>query len=78
MDRGYVRSNQSVTGTADRTGSQHLLAAADGSDVQTVVNRATRLEFQDGKRGGVQAEVSWAWHHSQPLIGFLEGGVSVA
>ena len=36
--------------TAGKSWKEHLLAAADGTGAQTVVNFVSRLEFQDGKR----------------------------
>ncbi|CAE7433851.1 unnamed protein product, partial [Symbiodinium sp. CCMP2592] len=51
LDRGYFSGmNRRTVGRRDRQWKDHLLAAADGSDVNTVLNFVSRLEFQDGKR----------------------------
>ena len=52
LDRGLFCGARGVKGRADRTWSQHLLAAVDPPDVNTVLGHVTRLEFQDGKRKG--------------------------
>ena len=43
-------SNRKQVKRKDRHWQQHILAAKDGSNRQTVVNFFARLEFQDGKR----------------------------
>ena len=50
LDRGLFCGARGKKGRADRTWSQHLLAAVDPPDVNTVLGHVTRLEFQDGKR----------------------------
>ena len=50
LDKAFIAGARGKTARADRTWKDHLLGPAKDKDVQTVISRVTRLEFQDGKR----------------------------
>ena len=50
LDKAFIAGARGKTARSDRTWKDHLLGPAKDKDVQTVISRVTRLEFQDGKR----------------------------
>ena len=50
LDKAFIAGARGETGRADRIWKNHLFGPANDKDVQTVIGRVTRLEFQDGKR----------------------------
>ena len=50
LDKGFMSGGRKETGRADRVWKDHLLGPMPPKNVQTVLSRVTRLEFQDGKR----------------------------
>ena len=74
LDKAFISGARGATGRADRLWQdQHIFGAQrqpgeDGPLPQTVLNRVTRLEFQDGKRKrGTQAYHGRGTTHSHSL-----------
>ena len=77
LDRGLFCGARKGSGRAHRTWSQHLLAAVEPPDVNTVLGHVTRLEFQDGKRKRArQAYHGRGTTHSHSLD-FLENKAAI-
>lgn len=50
LDKAFISGSRRTSSREDRLWQEHLLGPKWSKDVQTVANRMTRLEFQDGKR----------------------------
>ena len=50
LDKAFMSGARGKTGRADRIWTDHLLGSMPPKNVETVLGRVTRLEFQDGKR----------------------------
>ena len=50
LDKAFISGARGASGRSDRSWKEHLLGPSPPQDLQTVVSRVTRLEFQDGKR----------------------------